>query len=196
MKFPLELTFKTIAVSPQLSVIDAGGTLLFYVKQKAFRLKESVTVFGDVAQTRPIYRITADRVLDISANYRIDDQGGTSLGVLRRRGMRSLWRAHYEVHRGGLPFLTIREENPWVKVLDGLLGEIPILGLFTGYMLHPAYLVVRAGGAGAPVMRAVKRPAFFAGRFSIERMEELAPPDQTLAVLAVLMLLMLERRRG
>jgi hypothetical protein len=195
MRFPLDLRFKTIAVAPQLSVTDASGTLLLYVKQKAFTLKESVTVFRDEAQTRPIYRIAADRVLDISANYRIDDEGGTPLGTLRRLGMRSLWRAHYEVHRGGLPFLAIREENPWVKVLDGLLGEIPIIGLFSGYVLHPAYRLSRAG-AEAPVLRAVKQPAFFEGRYTIEQVEELAPPDQTLAVLAVLMMLLLERRRG
>jgi hypothetical protein len=45
-------------------------------------------------------------------------------------------------------------------------------------------------------MRAVKQPAFLEGRFTIEQVTELAPPEQTLAVLAVLMMLLLERRRG
>jgi hypothetical protein len=195
MRLPLQLRFKTIAIAPQISVVDAAGTLLMYVKQRAFTLKESVTVFRNAEQTRPIHRITADRVLDISAQYRIDDEGGNPLGVLRRQGMRSLWRAHYEVHRGGLPFLTIREENPWVKVLDGLVGEIPIVGLFSGYVLHPAYRVARAG-TGAMVLRAVKQPAFWEGRYTIEPGEALAPADLTLAVLSLLMLLLLERRRG
>ena len=195
MRFPLDLRFKTIAIAPQISVTDASGELLMYVKQRAFKLKESVTVFRDAGQTRPIHRMTADRVLDISAQYRIDDEGGSPLGVLRRQGMRSLWRAHYEVYRGGVPFLTIREENPWVKVVDGLVGEIPIVGLLTGYVLHPAYRVARADTRSA-VLRAVKRPAFFEGRYTIEQGEALAPVDQTLAVLAVLMLLLLERRRG
>lgn len=90
-------------MAPQISVTDASGALLFYVKQKAFKLKESVTVFRDAEQTQPLYRIAADRVLDISAQYRIDEEGGAPLGVLQRRGMRSLWRAHYEVHRGRVP---------------------------------------------------------------------------------------------
>ncbi len=195
LRFPLDLRFKTIAVAPQISVFDAAGALQLYVKQKAFKLKESVTVFRDAAQTRPLYRIAADRVLDISANYRIDDEGGSPLGVLRRLGMRSLWRAHYEVHRGGLPLLTIREENPWVKLLDGLLDEIPLVGLVTGYVLHPAYRMSRAG-AEASLLRAVKRPAFFEGRYTIEQTTVLDPSEQTLAVLAVLMMLLLERRRG
>jgi len=195
MRFPLDLRFKIVAIAPQISVTDASGELLMYVKQRAFKLKESVTVFRDADQTRPIYRIAADRVLDISAQYRIDDEGGSPLGVLRRQGMRSLWRAHYEVYRGGVPFLTIREENPWVKVLDGLVGEIPIIGLFAGYVLHPAYRVARID-TRSTVMRAVKQPAFLEGRFAIEQVTELAPPEQTLAVLAVLMMLLLERRRG
>lgn len=195
MRFPLDLRFKIVAIAPQISVTDASGALLLYVRQQAFKLKEAVTVFRDAEQTHPIYRIAADRVLDISAQYRIDDQGGSPLGVLRRQGMRSLWRAHYEVHRGGVPFLTIREENPWVKLVDGLVGEIPILGLFTGYILHPAYRVARADTRSA-VLRAVKRPAFLEGRYTIEQGEALGPVDQTLAVLAVLMMLLLERRRG
>jgi hypothetical protein len=196
MRFPLDLRFKIVAIAPQISVTDASGALLLYVKQKAFKLKESVTVFQDVEQTRPLYHMTADRVLDVSAQYRIEEAGGAPLGVLQRHGMRSLWRAHYEVHRGGGgPLLAIREENPWVKLLDGLLGEIPVLGLFSGYVLHPAYRVTRAAGQ-ATIMRAVKQPALFEGRYTLERLEELAPADQTLAVLAALMMLLLERNRG
>ncbi|HEV2150618.1 MAG TPA: hypothetical protein VGR37_24685 [Longimicrobiaceae bacterium] len=195
MDFPLQLSFKVVAISPQITVTDASGRLLFYVKQKAFKLKEAVTVFADPEQTRPLFRIAADRVLDISAQYHIEDAAGAPLGLLQRRGMRSLWRAHYEIHRGGGPILAIHEENPWVKVIDGLLGEVPILGMLTGYFFHPAYRVARAVD-DAPVLRAVKQPAFFEGRYTIERVGELSESDETLAVLSVLMMLLLERQRG
>jgi hypothetical protein len=197
MRFPLDLRFKIVAVAPQISVTDASGALVFYVKQKAFKLKESVTVFQDEAQTRPLYQMTADRVLDISAQYRIEEVGGAPLGVLQRHGMRSFWRAHYEAHRGGVPVLAVREENPWVKVLDGFLSEIPIVGLFAGYVLHPAYRMTRAGPRQAvDVLRAVKRPAFLESRYAIEQLEPLPDGDQPLAVLSLLMLLLLERSRG
>jgi hypothetical protein len=195
VKFPLELDFKTIALAPQVSVLDAAGELQLYVKQKAFRLKESVTVFRDTAQTRPLYRIEAERVFDISARYEIREEGGAPLGVVQRRGMRSLWRAHYEVHRGGVPVLTIREENPWIKVADALLGEVPILSFFTGYMLHPAYRVWRAHSE-AHVLRVLKRPAFFEGHYTILQTQPQEPDEETLAVLGVLMMILLERRRG
>lgn len=195
MDFPLQLRFKKLALSPQISVTDAGDRLLFYVKQQAFKLKEAVTVFADAEQTRPLYRIAADRVLDVSARYHIQGEDGTALGTLQRQGMRSIWRAHYEVHRGGGAILQIREENPWVKVIDGLLGEIPVLGMFTGYMFNPAYVVSRAD-TGAAVMRITKQPALMEGRFTIDRLGELSGNDATLAVLGLLMMTLLERHRG
>jgi hypothetical protein len=195
VRFPLDLRFKIVVIAPQISVTDASGALLLYVKQKAFRLKESVTVYQDEAQTRPLYRMTADRIIDISARYHIEEAGGMSLGVLERQGMRSIWRAHYEVQRGGAPLFTIAEENPWVKLADGLVGEIPVVGLFTGYVLHPAYRVTRTASQ-ALALRAVKQPALFESHYRIERGEDLAPADETLALLAVLMMLLLERSRG
>lgn len=194
MRFPLELRFKTFAVSPQISVMDSSGELVFYVRQQAFKLKEAITVYADAEQTRAAYTIAADRVIDLSAEYHVRDEAGTPLGFLKRQGMRSLWRTYYEVHRGGAPILIIREENPWVKVVDGLIGEIPVLGMLTGYILHPAYRVTRSDGEA--VLRAVKQPALLEGRYTVEELGELPEPDAKLAVLSLLMMLLLERRRG
>lgn len=195
MDFPLQLKFKKIALSPQISVADAAGRLLFYVKQKAFKLKEAVTVFADTEQTQPLYTINADRVLDFSARYHINEASGFSLGTLQRQGRRSIWSAHYEVLRGGGSVMQIREENPWVKVGDALFSEIPVLGIFTGYVFNPAYIVSRAD-TGAPLMRVKKEAAFLEGSYSITRTGDLSENDERLAVLSVLMMVLLEKRRG
>jgi hypothetical protein len=195
LNFPLDLRFKIIAIAPQISVLDATGQLTCYVRQKAFKLKEAVTVFGDAAQTRPLYRIEADRVIDFSATYHISETSGRPMGAVRRQGMRSIWRAHYDIEHDGRPGFQIREENPWIKVLDGLIDEIPVIGMLSGYVLHPAYRVTRAG-SDEPVMRAVKRPAFFERRYSIERTGSLSEDEERLALLGVLMMLLLERSRG
>jgi hypothetical protein len=48
--------------------------------------------------------------------------------------VRSLWKAHYLVEGPkGAPALEIHEESAWVKFLDSVVGEIPLVGLFTGY---------------------------------------------------------------
>lgn len=195
LNFPLSLSFKIMALAPQIAVTDATGQLIGYVKQKMFKLKEQVTIFADREQTRPVYRIGADRVLDISAQYHVEDMSGVTIGVLKRQGMRSLWRASYDIQRDGQPLLHVTEENPWVKMADGVFGDLPIVGLLSGYLFHPAYLVTYSG-TGAPLLRAVKRPAMFESRYDIERVGSGGPEDERLAVLCLLMMVLLERRRG
>ncbi len=194
MQYPLGLNFKIMALAPQISVTDASGQQVFYVKQKLFKLKEAVTVFGDAAQTRPLYTINADRIIDFSAQYHFTDPMGMPLGSVKRDGMKSLWRSRYNILNGSSPNLVIREENPWIKVADGLFGQIPLVGMFSGYLLHPAYLVTRADNAG--VMRLVKLPAFFEGKFKIEKLADLSPAEETRILLSLLMMVLLERSRG
>jgi hypothetical protein len=196
MQFPLSLSFKILALAPQVFVRDSSGTVRMYVRQKLMKLKEAVTVFSDEAQTTPLYTINADRVIDWSARYRIAESGnGAELGAIKRKGMKSLWRAQYEIERGGAVVMNIREANPWVKVMDRVLGEIPGLGLLTGYFFHPAYLVSRADGT--EILKLTKQAAFMEGRFSLEALvPQLSDEDETLAVLSLLMMLLLERARG
>jgi uncharacterized protein YxjI len=196
MNFPLELRFKILALASQISVTDARGQVICYVKQKMFKLKEAVTVFSDESQKTPLFRIAADRIIDISAQYRIEDDTGKELGVLQRRGMRSFWRAHYEVHQAGKLAFTLREENAWVKVADHFLGQLPIVGILTGYLFHPAYLLTRGGESGDVVLRVEKRPAFFEGVYRIEQKGSASDEEQRLGLLAILMMALLERQRG
>ncbi|HEX7049868.1 MAG TPA: hypothetical protein VF188_06610 [Longimicrobiales bacterium] len=194
MNYPLELSFKLISVSPQLSVVDATGQTLFYVKQKAFKLKESVAVFADREQTRPVATISADRILDISATYRFTDPNGNGFGAVRRRGLRSLWKSHYDVLRSDTECMSIREENGWIKLMDGIFSQIPILGILSGYLFHPTYIVRRTDGTA--LLRVKKKPAFFEGRFGIEKVGEFDAEEEALAVLSILMMVLLERTRG
>jgi uncharacterized protein YxjI len=194
MEYPLNLSFKIISLGPQISVTDAGGRLVFYVKQKLFKLKEEVIVFADQQQTQPLYQINADRILDFSARYHFTDQSGMGLGSVKRHGMKSLWKSHYEILDGETVVMTIQEENPWVKVMDGIFGSIPVIGLFSGYVLHPAYVVSRPDGTA--VMRLEKQPAFFESKFAIQKLAEVSGSEETHIVLSLLMMILLERSRG
>ena len=196
MNYPLQLTFKVLAIARQVTVEDARGTLLWSVKQKAIKLKEAITVFADEGQTRPLFEMQADRVLDFSARYEIRTAGsGNVLGTVQRKGMKSLWRAQYQVLRGENVVFEMREENPWVKVADSLLFEIPLVGLLAGYIFHPRYLVSRAGG-NTEVLRLEKQAAFMQGKFKIDRLTQLSAEEETLVLLSALMLVLLERQRG
>lgn len=196
MNFPLTFRFKIVALAPQIYVQDAAGQTVCYVKQKLLRLREKVEVYTDDSRSHLLATIEADRILDWSARYTFRDAHGRELGAVGRRGMRSLWRAHYDVFAPGAqePAFHIREENPFVKVVDGLVGSIPILGLFSGFMLHPRYLATR--GDGAPVLRLTKQNAFFEGRFELSQLASLQEGEQTALMLSFLMMNLLERARG
>lgn len=194
LNYPLELSFKLIALSSQVRVTDAAGQLIAYVKQAKFKLKEDIAIFADENQQRLLYRIKADRVLDFNANYSIATADLQPVGALRRKGMRSLWKSTYLiVDPTGAEVGVVHEENGWVKVIDGLVGEIPFVGMFSGYFFNPAYLVDLRG---ATVLYLKKQPAMFEGKFTIERRAELAPHDESLVLCSTIMALLLERFRG
>ena len=195
MNYPLSLSFKLLALASQIYMRDANGNLIGYVKQKLLKLKEDINVFADEGQTQHLFNIKADRILDFSANYRFTNSQGNALGSIRRKGMRSIWKANYEIFdAAGNQVLQINEENGWVKVGDALLGELPIIGMFTGYLFNPSYIVSRIDGS--PVARLKKQPAFFEGKFNLEPQIQLSGNEETLVLLGVLMMTLLERRRG
>lgn len=194
MRYPLNLSFKLLAIANQIYVRDATGALICYVKQKAFKLKEAITVFEDEEQTRPMFTINADRIIDFSARYQFADMTGKALGALRRQGMRSMWKADYDVLDGDTVVMKINEENGWVKVGDAVLREIPLVGILSGYVLNPSYVVKRPDGT--PVLRVKKEPAMLEGRFSIESLAPVPPQEEFRAILGILMMLLLERMRG
>lgn len=195
MKYPLQLRFKLLAIAQQITATDASEKVVFHVKQKAFKLKEAITVFADVEQTQPLYTISADRVIDFSARYNFKDaKTDKDLGAIKRHGMRSLWKSHYEIFEGDQVVLTIKEENPWIKLFDALLTEIPVVGMFAGYLFHPVFIVARPDGK--EVFRAHKQAAMFEGSFRIEQIEKLNDEDETRAILSLIMMLLLERNKG
>ncbi|WP_113956539.1 hypothetical protein [Roseimicrobium gellanilyticum] len=194
MNYPLQLRFKILALAPQIYVQDAGGQEVCYVKQKLFKFREKVEVFTDSSRKSLLATIQADRIIDFNANYAFRTPEGVQIGSVRRRGLRSLWKAHYEILDGnGQVAYDIREENPWAKILDSMLGDIPIVGLFTGFFCHPKYSISRQGSA---VMRFTKNRAFLESSFNIEKLGDLPAQDELPIILSLLMFGLLERSRG
>jgi hypothetical protein len=135
-------------------------------------------------------------VIDWSARYFSTDASGNPIGSVGRRGWRSIWKAHYETFNPGdeTPDFSIQEENAWSKVADSFLSEIPVLGMLSGYLFHPRYLATRSNGTQA--MRMIKQPAFWEGKFKLEKLGAMTPREELNLFLSFMMLILLERRRG
>jgi len=196
IQYPLQLSFKILALASQASVTDASGKTVLYTKQKMFKFREHVEIFTDNTQATRLAEIKADKVIDWSARYSSTDASGQPIGSVGRKGWRSIWRSHYEVFNPGdaAPDFSIQEENPGAKLIDGFLSEIPIIGMASGYLFHPRYLASRMNGQ--PAMRLEKKAAFFEGRFEITKCGEMTPREELNLILSFMMLVMLERRRG
>lgn len=198
LQYPLQMSFKIMAFAPQIFVRDNSGRDLFYVHQKLFKLKEDIGIFSDSSKSRELFRIKADRIIDFSARYTFTDStSGMVAGAIKREGMRSIFKASYNIFANGEQITHhIKEDNAWIKVIDALLGEVPILGIFSGYFFNPSYTVYQSG-TEIPILRIHKRPAFFEGKFEIERLAEPAnEAEETRLLLSIMMMTLLERSRG
>jgi hypothetical protein len=196
LQYPLTLSFKLLALASQATVTDATGRTILYTKQKMFKFREHVEIWTDKSQGTRLAEIKANKVIDWSARYFSTDASGGEIGSVGRRGWRSMFKAHYEVFNPGdsSPDFSIKEANAWIKVADSVFGEIPIVGIFSGYVFHPSYLATRSDGN--PAMRMTKQPALFEGRFKIEKLGEVTPREELNLFLSYMMLVLLERRRG
>ncbi len=196
IQYPLTLSFKILALASQATVTDASGRTVLYTKQKMFKFREHVEIFTDNSRTTRLADIHANKVIDWSARYASTDASGNPIGSVGRKGWRSIWRAHYETFNPGdnTPDFSIREENPGAKIVDSIFGEIPLIGFLTGYFCHPRYLASRSNGT--PAMRLTKQPAFWEGRFQIDKLGDMTAREELNLFLSFLMLVLLERRRG
>ena len=140
LNYPLDFKFKITTLSSDFNITDRNGNYVAYVRQKMFKLKEDVIVFNDETKSQELFRIKANQWIDFNASYAITDlQSGKIFGNLSRRGMRSLWKSQYDIaDETSATKYQINEDNGWIKVLDGIIGEIPVVGMLTGYFLNPS----------------------------------------------------------
>ena len=191
------MRFKIIALAPQIYITDAQDQPVLYVRQKILNLREDVRIFRDDTRTDEVFRIHADRIIDLGARYQFfDSQTDQPLGSIKQRGLQTIWKAYYDLEDvGGSPTHAITEDNPWVKVLDGLIESIPFVGLLSGYVLQPSYTV--HDNNQNPIMQLKKEPAFFESKYSIDLLsEDIDPEDEKRLLLGIMMMVQLNRSRG
>ena len=199
-EYPLFVSFKILAFAPQLQITDSSGRSLVYVKQKLFKFKEKVEIFTDKSKSTKLGTIQANKIIDWSARYFFESNEATprAIGSVGRKGMRSIWKASYEVFNpeDENPDYHISEENPAAKIFDSILGDIPVVGMASSYLFNPKYLAT-SKTTSEDVMRVTKKPALWEGKFQIDKLSENLTSQQELNILfSYIMLLLLERSRG
>ena len=195
IQFPIHFKFNIATLSNDFTAFDASGHSIAYVRQKMFKFKEDIEIFKDESKAERIYRIKADRWLDFSAAYSFTDASGKEIGKIVRKGWRSLWRASYEIiDEQGEILYHISEKSVWTRIMDNMIGEVPLLGLLSGYLFHPAYQVSNKQEELVAELR--KLPSFWGRKFDVVSTDKLEEQHHEKTVLGLMMLILLERRRG
>lgn len=200
--YPLNLRFKLIALAPRIIVTDNKGEEILFVSQKIFKLKEDIRIYSNQHKDREIYNIRAEKVLDFNTRYNFfisDTQ--EHIGSVKAKGWRSIWSATYHIDDPyEKPLMYIIEDNPWVKVGDALISEIPFVGLLTGYFFHPSYTCYQGKDIedrSQAVMQIKKENAFFEGVFSISLINQhIDHDDEVSALLSFILMVQFMRQRG
>lgn len=195
LQYPVKLVFNIGTIANDFTAYDAHDQTVAYVRQKMFKLKEAITVYSDENKTRTLYTIAANKWLDWSAAYAMSDALGKRIGKVARKGWASIWKAEYEIidQRDQLQY-HIREESALVKVMDSVLGEIPFIGMLTGYFFNPTYIITDK--RDQVIARLKKEPSFWGRKFEIEKIREFDTDDGERIMLSLMMMILLERRRG
>jgi len=75
------------------TIYDPYEGVAFYSKQKAFKLKEDIRLFTDETLQTEVMAIQARNIIDFGAAYDVvDTASGDKIGVLKRKGMKSLFK--------------------------------------------------------------------------------------------------------
>jgi uncharacterized protein YxjI len=89
---------KIFSFAPTLYIWDREGRTLAFVRQKFFSLRDDVRVFTDETQSFELLRIKGRNIVDFGAAFDvIDSLNNQKVGVLKRRGWKSLLRAEWHI---------------------------------------------------------------------------------------------------
>lgn len=89
---------QALALTGKFRFYDPMGNLVMFSEQKMFKLREDIRVYSDESKSQEVLSIKARQFLDFSAAYDVVDTSmNQKVGVLRRKGLRSILRDEWEV---------------------------------------------------------------------------------------------------
>jgi len=114
---------QVFALTGKFRYYDPNGNLIMFSEQKMFKLREDIRVFADESKMQEVLQIKARQIIDFSAAYDVIDSAyNQKVGVLRRKGMRSILRDEWEVLDANDQLIgQLFEDSPGLAMLRRLL---------------------------------------------------------------------------
>lgn len=109
---------QVLALTGKFRIYNPDGEMVLYSQQKMFRLREDIRVYDDENQGQELLWIQARQIIDFSAAYDVvDSPTGMKVGVLRRKGLRSLVQDEWEVLDAGDNVIGVLKEDNLTQAL-------------------------------------------------------------------------------
>jgi uncharacterized protein YxjI len=108
-------------------IFDTAGQLLFYSQMKAFKLKEDIRLYTGEDMGTEVLTIKARQIVDFSAAYDVvDSQKQEKVGVLKRKGFKSVFRDEWIVmDANDREIGLIQEDSMALALLRRVINLIP-----------------------------------------------------------------------
>lgn len=192
--YPLDFTFRISTFSNDFIAKDAAGKTIFYVREKMFKLKDHIKIYNDETKSQEIYDIVSNKIIDFQQTFTITDTQNQTIGKVRKKTLKSFIKAHYQIQdANGNEVFTVSERSFTTRMMDDVLGEIPVVGMLSGYVFNPKYVV--KDSTGKELMELKKEPSFFGRRFKVEKLSNDDFNEEQILLSLVLMILQ-QRNRG
>lgn len=194
LQYPLHFKFRITSLANDFSATDAHGNSIYYVREKIFTWRDHIMVYRDESKAELIYELRSNKLIDFQQTFTISDNNGRVVGKVRRKSIKSLWRSTFNLmdSEDRLDH-TIKEKNPWVKLWDGLFGELPIVGMLSGYFFNPSYIL--RNDLDEPMFEIIKEPSFFGRKFKVNKLTDKDVDDERF-VLSLMLMVLMERSNG
>ncbi len=120
------------ALTGKFRLYTLDGQLVLFSQQKMFKLREDIRVYSDEDKSQELLYIQARQIIDFSASYDvIDSLERRKVGVLRRRGIKSLLRDEWEVLDAA--------DRPLGTLVEDSLGQAMLRRMILGTLLPQNY---------------------------------------------------------
>lgn len=103
-----------------------AGNIVLYGRKKGFRLKEDIRLYADAGLQTELLSIAARTVIDFSGTYDVtDSRDRRRIGLLRRKGLRSILRDEWHIlDPGERPLAIVQEDSAGKALLRRFLTNL------------------------------------------------------------------------
>jgi len=163
---------------------DLQGRLLFYSKQKAFRLREDIRIYSDEMQRQELLIIKTPQILDLAATYNIQDPAtGEFVGSVRRKFLKSIVCDEWQLlSNKGNQIGTLTELNLAAALISRFVNLVP-----------QRYIITDAAGRRVARIAQHFNPIVLKYTMTIEEPQPII--DRRLLIASGILLAAIERRQ-